>query len=536
MNRAFVLCAAALFLGCGSIDEEPILGAPDSSPSATSADAALSDAGSATTTPDVTVTSVDSAVDSLGMNASDDMGIGDAGTDAASVDATTTGACTPGAAQCFGSDSMQTCGPNGQWISAVACPSTAPFCNGSGLCGACQSGTTQCLFNGVQPCAAGAWGNVVACPSTAPNCAAGVCGQPPSCQVSAMGTTDCGAGGIGTESCCASPEVPGGTYYRTYDPLDPDGGVLLAGDGGAAGEADPATVSEFRLDKYLVTVGRFRQWMNYLTDGGAPPETGSGKHIHLNGGLGLEAPDMLDAGAVVYEPGWGPSLAAGGAGSTNVQATLANNGASLLSCDTDSTWTLSPGNGESLPITCVTWFEAYAFCIWDGGFLPSDAEWGYAAAGGSQQREYPWGSTDPGSGNQYAIYCTNGTTEHCDYPTGDAGGPQAAPVGTPALGEGRWGQLDLAGDVAEWVFDYAQGVVGSPPVNPCTDCASLVWIDQGPNPADPNYSGPFRVSRTGPVETQGELTLLSAYRGYAEQQSRQQRVLGLGGFRCARTP
>jgi formylglycine-generating enzyme required for sulfatase activity len=318
--------------------------------------------------------------------------------------------------------------------------------------------------------------------------------------------------------------VPGGTYYRTYDPLDPDGGVLLAADGGATGEADPATVSGFRLDKYLVTVGRFRQWMNYLTDGGAPPEAGSGKHVHLNGGLGLEAPDALDAGAFLYEPGWSGGLPVPTAAS--------------FSCDTDSTWTLSPGNSENLPITCVTWFQAYAFCIWDGGFLPSDAEWGYAAAGGSQQREYPWGSTEPGTKNQYAIYCTNGVTENCYYPTGDAGGPRAAPVGTPALGEGRWGQLDLAGEVAEWVFDYAQGVVGSvPQVNPCTDCASLVWFNGGPNPADPNYSGPFRGSRTGPVETQGEPTLLSAYHGYAEQTDPQQRVVGgLGGFRCARTP
>jgi hypothetical protein len=34
-----------------------------------------------------------------------------------------------------------------------------------------------------------------------------------------------------------------------------------------------------------------------------------------------------------------------------------------------------------------------------GGFLPSEAEWEFAAAGGSKQLEYPWGSADPGTSN-----------------------------------------------------------------------------------------------------------------------------------------
>ncbi len=32
-------------------------------------------------------------------------------------------------------------------------------------------------------------------------------------------------------------------------------------------------------------------------------------------------------------------------------------------------------------MVCVNWHEAYAFCIWDGGVLLSEAEWEYAAAG-----------------------------------------------------------------------------------------------------------------------------------------------------------
>ena len=79
-----------------------------------------------------------------------------------------------------------------------------------------------------------------------------------SCQGGGPGLTDCGSN---RESCCTSLEVTGGTYYRTYD-FDAFGNPSLSADGGATGLADPATVSSFRLDKYLVTVGRFRQFVN----------------------------------------------------------------------------------------------------------------------------------------------------------------------------------------------------------------------------------------------------------------------------------
>ena len=76
-------------------------------------------------------------------------------------------------------------------------------------------------------------------------------------------------------------------------------------------------------------------------------------------------------------------------------STVGGNDALVSSCGT-STYTPQPSQNDNLPVSCVSWTEAYAFCIWDGGFLPSDAEWGYAAAGGSAQREFPWGSADSG--------------------------------------------------------------------------------------------------------------------------------------------
>ena len=47
------------------------------------------------------------------------------------------------------------------------------------------------------------------------------------------------------------------------------------------------------------------------------------------------------------------------------------------------TWTSAAGANEKRPQNCLSFYDLHAFCIWDGGFLPSEAEWEYAAAGGS---------------------------------------------------------------------------------------------------------------------------------------------------------
>jgi formylglycine-generating enzyme required for sulfatase activity len=243
--------------------------------------------------------------------------------------------------------------------------------------------------------------------------------------------------------------VPGGTFFRTYA-FDADGGLI--------DEANRAEVSTFRLDKYLVTVGRIRQYVNYITGiTGAPPANGSGIHTHVNGGLGLA--NSWSPGT--YETGWDAEnwnayIVTGIFAADVWQENMNSYGG--------SSWTDTPGTQEKLPINSVNWYEAYAFCIWDGGFLPSEAEWLYAAAGGSLQREYPWGSTAPGTTNLYAIY-------GCNYPP--PGDPQTcrlpAPVGTATLGVSVWGQLDMLGDADEWLLDWYAGYV-----DPCTDCAALL--------------------------------------------------------------
>jgi formylglycine-generating enzyme required for sulfatase activity len=230
-------------------------------------------------------------------------------------------------------------------------------------------------------------------------------------------------------------------------------------------------VSGFRLDKYEVTVGRFRQFVNAWRAGWRPLP-GSGKHTHLNGGLGLV--NGANYAGIPYELGWVPSD----------DANLAPTDANLAI----GTWTPTaptppddaadpPVNGENLPMTGMNWYEAYAFCIWDEAFLPSEAEWELAAAGGPQQRDYPWGSAMPGTVNQYAIYDCNYPSPPADPDAGGCAGSLSniAPVGTPTMGAGVWDQLDLAGNAAETTLDFDTYDFG-PYVLRCTDCASLTFV------------------------------------------------------------
>jgi formylglycine-generating enzyme len=349
------------------------------------------------------------------------------------------GVCAPGAGRCAG-NAVETCQPNGQWGKAVECFGTSALCSG-GTCAA----------------------NVGA------NCTAGA------------GVMSCGAA---DESCCTPTSVPTGSFMRTY----------TNNGSGPMGESDPATVSAFVLDKYLVTVGRFRQFVSAWNAGWRPP-AGSGKHGDLNGGNGLLAVGG-DAGGT-FEPGWidpGPG---------NILT------ADSMDCNEDATWTPTPGTQEGFPMNCINWWESYAFCIWDGGFLPTEAEWEYAAAGGDEERQYPWGSVDPGQDNLYAIY-------GCLYPDGSmscGGLANLAPVGTPTLGKARWGELDMVGEVSVWALDWFANYVVR-----CTNCANLVT------------SG-GRATRGGPYNLPEGL-LVPTQRQLIDPSSR----LSFLGARCARSP
>jgi formylglycine-generating enzyme required for sulfatase activity len=376
----------------------------------------------------------------------------------------------------------------------------------------CVIGSSRCHGNTVQICAgdgssAPGWQDETPCAEGTTHCVAGRCVLPPP---SCGGTGNFGAGfdcgSTGATDCCAASLVAGGTFLRSYD------GVAFL-DASA-----PAAVSPFLLDDFEVTVGRFRQFVLDVSDSGWLPPAGSGVHAHLNDGGGLA--NASDAGPR-FETGWDPSWNA------DLPATFDDWTQYLRSCvygpaqDVITSWTpaaIPEGpivlgyTSENVPIDCLSWYEAYAFCIWDHGFLPTEAEWNFAAAGGDDQRPFPWGSQTPGPDVELAIY-------GCYYGSADSGvctGPEnLAPVGRVlgGAGDGKWGQSDLAGNVSEWVLDrYAPYTI------PCGDCALL---DPSLDPV--NRGGSFASSASG---------IAGALRGSQNALYRS----GTVGVRCARSP
>ena len=87
---------------------------------------------------------------------------------------------------------------------------------------------------------------------------------------------------------------------------------------------------------------------------------------------------------------------------------------------------------DNMPIVDVTWDEARQYCVWAGGRLPSEAEWEYAARGGSSAARY-------GDLNAIAWFKDNS-------------GRQTHEVGAKA--PNGFGLIDTLGNVWEWVNDW----------------------------------------------------------------------------------
>lgn len=104
---------------------------------------------------------------------------------------------------------------------------------------------------------------------------------------------------------------------------------------------------------------------------------------------------------------------------------------------------------EDHPVVHVSWNDAIKYCQWVGGRLPTEAEWEYAARGGLEGRNYPWGNNPLPRGEHWMNIWQG------DFPeenTAEDGYIGTAPVDT--FPPNKYGLHNMAGNVWEWVSDW----------------------------------------------------------------------------------
>jgi len=150
------------------------------------------------------------------------------------------------------------------------------------------------------------------------------------------------------------------------------------------------------------------------------------------------------------------------------------------------------------PVVYVTWYAAQAFCKWEGGDLPTEAQWEKAARG-LDGRSYPWGDSPAD------ITLLNYNGDHGDIVS----------AYDYLIALSPYGLLQMSGNVRQWMSDWYQRTyyTVSPYKNP-----------QGPD------TGTYKSLRGGAFDDDFQM-VETTYRAYHEPTSAGQER----GFRCVQS-
>jgi formylglycine-generating enzyme required for sulfatase activity len=210
------------------------------------------------------------------------------------------------------------------------------------------------------------------------------------------------------------------------------GGSFVMGDKGLYREEGPPrriAVRPFWIDTHEVTNAQFRTFVKatgYVTQAERRPDPADYPDI---------APEKLVPGGAVF-------VARPDAGADPREWWRFVAGAD---------WRHPTGPGSSIegkdhyPVVQISWADARAYSDWAGRALPDEAQWEYAARGGTGGTTFAWGDQPTVDGKPQA---NNWQGVFPEYDSGEDGHAGLAPVGCyPA---NPFGLHDMIGNVWEW--------------------------------------------------------------------------------------
>ena len=166
----------------------------------------------------------------------------------------------------------------------------------------------------------------------------------------------------------------------------------------------------------------------------------------------------------------------------------------------------------SEPVTQVSFADAQAYAKWAKKRLPTEAEWEWAARGGLQNKQFPWGDDLSPGGKQQANWWQGSFPDNNTKADGFLGRAPAR-----SFAPNGYGLFDMAGNVWEW----------------CADWFDESYYERSPqaNPHGPDR-GTERVIRGG--SWMCSLNYCKGFRVAARSHSTPDTGLNNLGFRCVR--
>ncbi|MFD0861408.1 formylglycine-generating enzyme family protein [Sungkyunkwania multivorans] len=135
-----------------------------------------------------------------------------------------------------------------------------------------------------------------------------------------------------------------------------------------------------------------------------------------------------------------------------------------------ASWRHPEGKGSSIegkenyPVVHISYDDASAYCKWANRRLPTEAEWEFAARGGTKDAIFTWG-------NDASLLTQNANTWQGVFPTRNTkedGYERAAPV--KSYPSNAYGLYDMTGNVWEWTqdwysYDHYKALTGRQPID-----------------------------------------------------------------------